>query len=261
MGYETDKPILKDIDLRIAMDDRIALLGANGNGKSTLIKLLSGNLEPFKGYVERDSKLKIGYFAQHQSDELDLNLTAYETLKEALPKMAEHNVRAMLGKFGFNKDKSDTKIRELSGGEKARLLFCIMSYDAPHIMLLDEPTNHLDIDARAALIQALNNYNGCIIIVSHDPHLVESVADRILLVKDGYVNNYEDDLETYRKLVIDQRRKEKSDAKKDRKNKKKDKKNKKNSNKGNNAQKLEKLVEKLSEDKKQSNRKWQAIKL
>jgi ATP-binding cassette subfamily F protein 3 len=126
----------------------------------------------------------------------------------------------MLGKFGFDKAKSDTKIAELSGGEKSRLLFCLMSYDAPHVMLLDEPTNHLDIDARAALIQALNDYEGCVILVSHDPHLVESVADQLLLIKDGTVQPYDDDLEAYRQLIMDQRKNERGDAKKDRKQKK-----------------------------------------
>ncbi len=227
VGYSAGNPILKNINFSIAVDDRIALLGANGNGKSTLIKLISGHLKAMQGDVGRNEKLRIGYFAQHQSDELDMNSTAYEALKEAIPAMAEPKIRAMLGKFGFDKGKSDTKIAELSGGEKARLLFCMMSYDAPHIMLLDEPTNHLDIDARAALIQALNGYDGCIILVSHDPHLVESVADNLYLVKDGGVTPYRDDLEAYRNLIMDQRRKERSDAKKEKKEKKDNKKHKK----------------------------------
>ena len=227
VGYVKNQPVLRGVNMSIAYDDRIALLGANGNGKSTLVKLISGHLEAMKGELFRNEKLRIGYFAQHQSDELDMDATAYEALKHALPSMAEPKVRAMLGKFGFNKSKSDTKIAELSGGEKARLLFCMMSYDAPHIMLLDEPTNHLDIDARAALIQALNGYDGCIILVSHDPHLVESVADTLYLVKDGGVTPYNDDLEAYRALIMDQRRKERSDAKKEKKEKKRKKKGKK----------------------------------
>ncbi len=220
VGYQANNPILKNINFSIARDDRIALLGANGNGKSTLVKLISGNLEAMKGELRRNEKLRIGYFAQHQSDELDMQSTPFYALKEAIPKMEETKIRAMLGKFGFDKAKADTKIEELSGGEKARLLFCMMSYDAPHIMLLDEPTNHLDIDARAALIQALNSYEGCIILVSHDPHLVESVADTLYLVKDGRVAPYDDDLETYRNLIMEQRRKERLDAKKDKKAKK-----------------------------------------
>lgn len=253
IGYSEGEPVLQDVNLSISGDDRIALLGANGNGKSTLIKLISGNLLPMKGDMNRSGKLRVGYFAQHQSDELDLNSTAYMVLKDAIKNYPEHKIRAMLGKFGFDKAKSDTKIEELSGGEKARLLFCLMSYDAPHIMLLDEPTNHLDIDARAALIQALNAYEGCVIIVSHDPHLVESVADQLLLVKDGTVTSYKDDLEAYRQLVIEQRRKERSDSKK----KKKEKKEGKNENnkykkkkKKVSPEKLEKKLNQLLEDKK-----------
>ena len=230
IGYAVGKPILKDVDLRIDMNDRIGLLGANGNGKSTFIKLLSRKLEALKGDVDIDSKLRIGYFAQHQSEEMDVSLTPYETMREAIPNVPEHNIRAMLGKFGFDKGKADTKIEELSGGEKARLLFCMMSYNAPHIMLLDEPTNHLDIDARAALIQALNNYEGCVILVSHDPHLLESVVDQLWLVKDAAVTNFAGDLEDYKALVVEQRRREKSGAKKEKiENRKLDKKIKKKS--------------------------------
>jgi len=226
VGYVEDTPVLKKINLSITADDRIALLGANGNGKSTLIKLISGHLKPMKGDTHRVSKLRVGYFAQHQTDELDVSSTPYHALRDAIGAIDEHKVRAMLGKFGFDKAKSDTKIAELSGGEKARLLFCMMSYDAPHIMLLDEPTNHLDIDARQALIQALNGYEGCIILVSHDSHLVEAVADRLYLVKDAGVTPYSDDLDAYRHDVIDQRRKEKADNKREKKEKKKNKKSK-----------------------------------
>lgn len=213
VGYETDKPVLENINIGISNDSRIALLGANGNGKSTLIKLISGKLNQSNGSITKNKKLRVGYFAQHQTDELDLSCTPFETLRAVISDQADHQIRAILGKFGFDKDKADTKVEELSGGEKSRLLFCIMSYNAPHIMLLDEPTNHLDIDARAALIDALNSYNGCIIIVSHDPHLVESVADELLLIKDGAVSSYNDDLETYKKLIIDQRREERSKSK------------------------------------------------
>jgi ATP-binding cassette subfamily F protein 3 len=241
IGYEPGKPVLKNVNLRIGMNDRIALLGANGNGKSTLVKLISNKLQALKGEVDRDSKLRVGYFAQNQSDEMNLDLTPYQTLRKDISAVPEHNLRAMLGKFGFNKAKSDTKIQELSGGEKARLLFCLMSYNAPHIMLLDEPTNHLDIDARAALIQALNDYQGCIILVSHDPHLVESVADDLLLVKDGAVTPYNDDLEAYRRLIIDQRKKERSDKKKNNKNNTKS-----NNSESSNKKLLEKIETKIS---------------
>ncbi len=220
-GYETGKPVLRKLDLRIDADDRIALLGANGNGKSTLVKLLSGRLPPLAGQIHKSSKLRVGYFAQFQTDELDVLLTPYEVMRDAMPKgTAESKIRAALSKFGFDKHKADTVVGDLSGGEKARLLFCLMSFDAPHIMLLDEPTNHLDMDAREALTQALNNYKGAVILVSHDPHLVDSVVDRLWLVADGTCKPYNDDLEAYRKLVVSQRRKEREETKKEAKKKK-----------------------------------------
>ncbi|MES2984649.1 MAG: ABC-F family ATP-binding cassette domain-containing protein [Pseudomonadota bacterium] len=214
-GYETGKPILKNLNLRIDMDDRIALLGANGNGKSTLVKLLSGRLPQLMGDVTKSGKLKVGYFAQFQTDELPVHLTPTQVMGQQMIGAPEPKVRALLGHFGFNKDKADTKVGELSGGEKARLLFCQMSYDAPHIMLLDEPTNHLDMDAREALMQALNNYTGAVILVSHDPHLVANVADRLWLVADGTCVPYEDDLDGYRNLIVQQRRRERDSAKKE----------------------------------------------
>ncbi len=220
VGYEAGKPILRKINIGLAGDDRVALLGANGNGKSTLVKLISDNLSAMTGQVTRNSKLRIGYFAQHQSDELDDETTPYEAMRKSIGEIPEAKCRALLGKFGFDKGKSDTQIRKLSGGEKARLLFCIMSHDAPHIMLLDEPTNHLDIDARQALIEALNGYEGCVILVSHDPHLVEAVADRLYLVRDAGVAPYDGDLEAYRGLIMEQRRKERAEARKTKKTKK-----------------------------------------
>tara|TARA_B110000971_G_C20033092_1_gene512519 strand:- start:2340 stop:4181 length:1842 start_codon:yes stop_codon:yes gene_type:complete len=222
VGYEAGKPILRKINIGLAGDDRVALLGANGNGKSTLVKLISNNLSAMTGQVTRNSKLRIGYFAQHQSDELDEETTPYEAMRKSIGEIPEAKCRALLGKFGFDKGKSDTQIRKLSGGEKARLLFCIMSHDAPHIMLLDEPTNHLDIDARQALIQALNGYEGCVILVSHDPHLVEAVADRLYLVRDAGVAPYDGDLQAYRGLIMEQRRKERADARKSKKTQKPD---------------------------------------
>lgn len=223
-GYEPNKPILKKLNLRIDMDDRIALLGANGNGKSTLVKLLAGNLSPQLGEIHKSGKLKVGYFAQFQTDELDVTLTPYQTMQQVMKTLPEPRVRAVLGKFGFDKDKADTKVGECSGGEKARLLFCLMSYHAPHIMLLDEPTNHLDMDAREALMQALNNYTGAVILVSHDPHLVENVADRLWLVADGTCVPYEDDLEAYKKLVVQQRKREREGSKEEARRAKKEKK-------------------------------------
>jgi ATP-binding cassette subfamily F protein 3 len=211
VGYEPGKPILRKLDLRVDPDDRIALLGANGNGKSTLVKLLSGRLAPMGGRVHKSGKLKVGYFAQFQTDELDRTLTPYQTLQAVLVDKPEPRVRAALSGFGFDRHKADTRVGELSGGEKARLLFCLMSIDAPHIMLLDEPTNHLDMDAREALMQALNNYKGAVILVSHDPHLVDAVADRLWLVADGTCVPFDDDLDAYRTLVMRQRRKDRPD--------------------------------------------------
>jgi len=241
-GYEPGKPILRNLSLRIDMDDRIALLGANGNGKSTLVKLLSGRLKEMAGEIHKSGKLKVGYFAQFQTDELEVHLTPYQTMQEVMLGIAEPKVRAALGKFGFDKDKADTKVGELSGGEKARLLFCLMSYDAPHIMLLDEPTNHLDMDAREALTQALNNYTGAVILVSHDPHLVESVADRLWLVQDGTCVPYEDDLEAYKKLVVQQRKREREGTKQEARSKKSGKK----SSASNNEKQAAKLEEALA---------------
>jgi ATP-binding cassette, subfamily F, member 3 len=223
-GYEPGKPILRKLNLRIDMDDRIALLGANGNGKSTLVKLLAGQLSPQLGEIHKSGKLKIGYFAQFQTEELDVNLTPYQTMQQVMKTLPEPKVRAVLGKFGFDKDKADTKVGECSGGEKARLLFCLMSYHAPHIMLLDEPTNHLDMDAREALTQALNNYTGAVILVSHDTHLVESVADRLWLVADGTCVSYDDDIEAYKKLVVQQRKREREGSKEEARRNKKEKK-------------------------------------
>lgn len=212
-GYSADAPVLSGLELRIDNDDRIALLGANGNGKSTLMKLIAGRLDPLTGEVHKSGKLRVGYFAQFQTDELDTSLTPFDTMKAAMLGTHELKIRASLSKFGFDKHKADTKVGDLSGGEKARLLFCLMSFDAPHIMLLDEPTNHLDIDAREALMQALNHYNGAVILVSHDPHLVESVADRLWIVADGTCKPYDDDLNAYRELVVAQRKRERENEK------------------------------------------------
>ena len=208
VGYTVGQPILSRLNERIDMDDRIALLGANGNGKSTLIKLIADKLMPMGGEVRRSGKLRVGYFAQHQTEELDVNLTPYETLTARMKGEKEPKVRAKLGQFGFSKDLADNRIGSLSGGEKARLLFALMSLDAPHLLLLDEPTNHLDIDAREALIQALNAYEGAVIIVSHDPSMIERVVDRLWLVKDGVCQPFDGDLSDYRKLVVADRRQE-----------------------------------------------------
>jgi len=204
-GYD-GKPVLTGLDLRIDMDDRIALMGANGNGKSTLVKLLAGRLKPMNGKLVKSSKLKVGYFAQHQADELTLSETPYDHLARLMPMATESKVRAHLGRFGFSGERADVKCEGLSGGEKARLLFAMTSTDAPHILLLDEPTNHLDVDAREALVQALNTYDGAVLLVSHDAHLVELVCDRLWLVADGRCAAFDGDLSDYRTRLLDERR-------------------------------------------------------
>ncbi|HUC62661.1 MAG TPA: ABC-F family ATP-binding cassette domain-containing protein [Alphaproteobacteria bacterium] len=205
-GYETGKPVLQKLSLRIDSDDRIALLGANGNGKSTLVKLLAGRLKPLQGQRRASGKLRVGYFAQHQADELDLDATPYQLMLRLMPRATESQVRAQLGRFGFSQERAEVKVGSLSGGEKARLLFALMSRNAPHLMLLDEPTNHLDLDAREAVVEALNAYQGAVVLVSHDPHLIELSAERLWLVKDGAVGAYDGDLEDYRALLLSERR-------------------------------------------------------
>lgn len=205
-GYEPGKPILKDLDLRIDLEDRIALLGANGNGKSTFAKLLSGRLETMSGNLYRHKKLKIAYFAQHQLDELNAEETPFDTFRELMgPEAFIAQVRARLGSFGFGIEKADTKIRFLSGGEKARLLLAVATFHGPHILVLDEPTNHLDVDSREALVHALNEFEGCVILISHDRHLIETSADRLWLVADSTVKPYDGDLDDYQDLLLGRR--------------------------------------------------------
>ncbi len=206
VGYAPDRPVLRKLDLRLDMDDRIALLGANGNGKSTMVKLLAGRLAPLAGSMRRSPKLKVGYFAQHQQDELDLTATPLQLMQRLRPLGNDESRRAQLARFGIGVGKADTRVAQLSGGEKARLLFALMTHEKPHVLLLDEPTNHLDVDAREALVQALNDYEGAVVLVSHDPHLIELTADRLWLVAEGRCQGYEGDLEDYRRLLLDQRR-------------------------------------------------------
>ncbi len=218
IGYTAGKPILKNVRESIGNDDRIALLGVNGQGKSTLMKLIADKLTPLSGDVFRSPKLRIGYFSQHQTEELDVESTPYQEMmtlmRKTYPDITEPKVRAKLGAFGFPHTLSNNTIKSLSGGEKARLLFAFMSFDAPHLLLLDEPTNHLDIDAREALVQALNNYEGAIVIVSHDPNMVERVADRLWVVRDGTCLHFDGDLEDYRNFTIQARREKAKDTKK-----------------------------------------------
>jgi ATP-binding cassette subfamily F protein 3 len=212
VGYEPGKPVLRDIDLRIDMDDRIALIGANGNGKSTMMKMLAGRLKPETGKLVKSKKLEVGYFAQHQSEELNPDGSAFDHISELRPMEPPSRLRGHLGRFGFVQERADTKVQNLSGGEKARLLFALMSLEKPHIMLLDEPTNHLDIDSREALVEALNYYEGAVILVSHDAHLVSLVADSLWLVNDGKCEVFDGDLAEYEKLLLDSRSTKKSNG-------------------------------------------------
>jgi len=202
VGYD-GKEVLQRLSLRLDDDDRIALIGANGNGKSTLIRLLAARLEAMSGTLTASPKLRVGYFAQHQTDELDLNATPVIELSRRRPNDNDERLRSQLGRFGFSQQRADTKVANLSGGEKARLLFALMTCDAPHILLLDEPTNHLDVDSRQALIQAINGFAGAVVIVSHDPHVLELTADRFWLVADGRVATFDGDMEAYRALLFD----------------------------------------------------------
>ena len=201
VGYG-DTTVLSRLNLRIDQDDRIALLGKNGQGKSTLSKLLSNRLEKQGGRVTRANKLRIGYFAQHQLDELHIDETPLDHIRRHFPAETPAKLRARLGGFGIGAEQADTLVARLSGGQKARLSLLLATLDAPHLLILDEPTNHLDMESREALVDALTDYTGAVILVSHDMHLLELVADRLWLVKDGRVTPYEDDLETYRKSLL-----------------------------------------------------------
>jgi ATP-binding cassette subfamily F protein 3 len=205
VGYDPATPVLGRVTLRIDNDDRIALLGANGNGKSTLVKLLAGRLAPFSGKVTRADKLSIAYFAQHQLDELNEDASAYDHVRKLMGDAPEAKVRARAGAIGFSGKAADTKVGKLSGGEKARLLLGLATFFGPNMIILDEPTNHLDIDSRAALAEAINEFPGAIIMVSHDRYLIEACADQLWIVADRTVTNYDGDLDEYRRLVLSSR--------------------------------------------------------
>tara|TARA_R110002051_G_scaffold61624_2_gene112871 strand:+ start:3230 stop:5092 length:1863 start_codon:yes stop_codon:yes gene_type:complete len=194
--------ILRDLNLRIDQDDRIALLGRNGEGKSTLSKMLSDRLQIAHGKMVTSNKLRIGFFAQHQVDELYIDETPLEHLMRERAHEGQARLRARLAGFGLGADQADTVVGRLSGGQKARLSLLLATLPAPHLLILDEPTNHLDIESREALVDALTAYSGAVILVSHDMHLLSMVADRLWLVKDGHVTQYDDDLEAYRKMLL-----------------------------------------------------------
>jgi len=204
-GYG-ERVVLRGLDFRLDQEDRVALLGANGNGKSTLAKLIAGRLAPMAGELHRDRRLRVGYFAQHQAEELNPQGTPLSHMQEALPRATETQCRSQLARFGLDADRAETRVTALSGGEKARLLLALTTREAPHLLILDEPTNHLDIDAREALVKALADYQGAVLLISHDPHLVELVADRLWLVADGTVTPFDGDLEDYRAHLAERAR-------------------------------------------------------
>ena len=201
VGY-AERPILERLNLRIDPDDRIALLGRNGNGKTTLARLLAAQLAPMEGAKVASGKMKVGYFTQYQVEELDGDDTPLAHMTRAMPGKTPAAVRAQLGRFGFSGDKATTQVRKLSGGERARLALALITRDAPHLLILDEPTNHLDVDAREALVQALNSYSGAVVVVSHDRHMVELTADRLVLVDGGTAREYDGSLEDYMAFVL-----------------------------------------------------------
>ncbi|HKH32829.1 MAG TPA: ABC-F family ATP-binding cassette domain-containing protein [Beijerinckiaceae bacterium] len=200
-GYD-ERPVLNRLNLTLLPDDRIALFGANGNGKSTFCKLLGGRLAPLAGEMKRSGKLVPAYFAQHQLDELRPGATPYLHVAERMPDAPEAKIRARCGRLGFPGAKADTPVSALSGGEKARLLMGLAAFGGPHLLILDEPTNHLDIDSRAALMEAINDYEGAVILVSHDRFLIEACADRLWLVAGGTVKPFDGDMDDYRRLVL-----------------------------------------------------------
>ncbi|MBV8564928.1 MAG: ABC-F family ATP-binding cassette domain-containing protein [Methylobacteriaceae bacterium] len=201
VGYG-ETPVLRRLDLTIADDDRIALLGANGNGKSTFAKLIAGRLAPMGGEVRRSERLAVGFFAQHQIDDLDPKGTPYSHVAPLMPAAAPAQVRSRCARIGFSGGKAETRVSELSGGEKARLLLGLATFAGPHLLIMDEPTNHLDIDSRAALMEAINDYEGAVILVSHDRYLIEACADRLWLVADGTVRPFDGDMDDYRRRVL-----------------------------------------------------------
>ncbi|KQO57720.1 ABC-F family ATP-binding cassette domain-containing protein [Sphingomonas sp. Leaf257] len=201
VGY-AETPILKRLNLRIDPDDRIALLGRNGNGKTTLARLLAAQLTPMEGDMNSSGKMRVGYFTQYQVEELDTDDTALEHMTRIMRGASPAAVRAQLGRFGFSGDKATTKVGKLSGGERARLALALITRDAPHMLILDEPTNHLDVDAREALVQALNMYKGTVVLVSHDRHMLEMTADRLVLVDNGTAKEFDGSLDDYIAFVL-----------------------------------------------------------
>ena len=202
VGYVPGARVLSRLDLRIDPDDRVALLGRNGNGKTTLARLLAGQLQPMGGSLVASGKLRVGYFAQHQIEELVADETPLQHMERLLPEAKPGEVRAQLGRFGFSGDKANVEVRQLSGGERARLSLALITRDAPHILILDEPTNHLDIEARDALVEALSEFGGAVVVVSHDRHLLGLIADRLILVDEGTARAFDGSLDDYRDMML-----------------------------------------------------------
>ncbi len=202
VGYEPGKPILQRLNLRIDPNERIALLGRNGNGKTTLARLLAAQLPPMEGGIAVSGKMRVGYFTQYQVEELDTADTPLEHMAREMKGATPGAVRGQLGRFGFSGLKAETLVGKLSGGERARLALALITRDAPHMLILDEPTNHLDVDAREALIQALNSYDGAVVIVSHDRHMIELTADRLVLVEGGEANEFSGSLDDYTSFIL-----------------------------------------------------------
>ncbi|KQN91489.1 glycosyl transferase family 1 [Sphingomonas sp. Leaf67] len=209
VGY-SETPILKRLNLRIDPEDRIALLGRNGNGKTTLARLLAAQLAPMDGDMNAAGKMKVGYFTQYQVEELSTDDTPLEHMTRQMKGASPAAVRAQLGRFGFSGDKAITLVGKLSGGERARLALALITRDAPHMLILDEPTNHLDVDAREALVQALNAYTGCVLLVSHDRHMLEATADRLVLVDEGTAKEFDGTIDDYIALILGNSAKEKA---------------------------------------------------
>jgi ATP-binding cassette subfamily F protein 3 len=203
VGYEEGRPILKNLNLRMDLDDRIGLLGVNGAGKSTFAKMIAGALNIQTGELHRDRKMRVGWFHQHQIEAMDPVDTPLEIIRRAMPDSSESSRRSKLAQFGLGFDKQETTVANLSGGERARLLLNMVAMDAPHMLILDEPTNHLDIDSRRALLDALNDYEGAVILITHDRSLMELVADRLWLAADGTVKPFDGDMDDYAKFVLD----------------------------------------------------------